>query len=483
MNLGRFVSVKNIVYLIAVLSIWSSSAAAVSVGSGANSAEVYIEWSDGFRTEFEVRFGQNEADTTTGLALLQELDRADSINFTLTTQDWSWGVSIEGIEYVEDGVTHYNPGWVGDDDWWHYWNKNSGQAEWSSSAIGADARVVADGDKDGWIYGRSGAPFEIVRLPVYDPNDFAVEVVSYVEGVGVGNDWISGEPFNDPNSALGAPALETTGDGWFIPADETVPVVPVSPPFRAFELVTIGNGGQLTLKFSHPVADDDNNPYGIDFIIFGDAYQIIGGGQGWTNGNPEEITVSEAFAADPGIVEVSQDGETWYSFSSGPYADSFAPTAGRQWDDVNDVWTGYLDPTRPVDPDLNVEGKNLAAMIRAYDGSAGGTGFDIAQVGLEWIQYVRILDDPDSSGTTEIDAAADVSCCGDYKHPHPVGDVTGDCRVDYDDFEMLILRWKAEISGPDDPAGSADINEDGVVDFDDWVLMWDHWMECTWQCE
>lgn len=213
----------------------------------------------------------------------------------------------------------------------------------------------------------------------YDSNDFATEAVEYVEGSGVGNDWISGQPFNDPNCALGRPTLETTGDGWFIPLDQNVPVVPVYTPFRAFEVVTIGNGGHLTVKFNHRIADDENNPYGIDFIVFGNACQSTG--QFWENGNPEEITVgSTVWGADPGIVSVSQDGQTWFVFSSGPYADDFAPTAGYEWDQLEDKWTQELDPTRPIDPNLRAsdfDGKTLAEMISAYNGSAGGTGFDL----------------------------------------------------------------------------------------------------------
>jgi hypothetical protein len=482
---GRLMNLWKPVLLIVILMTVGSSALAdvISVGSGVNTAGVYIEWSDGYWTEFEVKFGQDKTDTTTGLALLQELDSAGSIDFTLTTMDYGWGIAIEGIEYVDGALSHYNPGWVEDEEWWHYWIRNAGEVEWSSSLVGSDVRIVSDGDMDGWIYGRAGTPLEIGTISDYDPNDFAIEVVEYVEGDGVGSDWITKQPFNDPNAALGKPALETTGDGWFIPVTEKVPVVPLYPPFRAYELVTIGNGGHLTVKFSHPIANDENNPYGIDFIIFGDAYQIIGEGQEWSNGNPEDTLVSVSVTSEPGIVAVSQDGESWYYFTSGPYADGFAPTAGRQWDDVNDLWTEELDPTRPVDPNLNVGGMSLAEMITAYDGSAGGTGFDIGELGLQWIQYIRIEDDPNSEVTTEIDAIADVSCCGDYKHPYPVGDLNKDCRVDYDDFDLMILYWKTEIGSSDDPAVIADINGDGIVNFDDWLLMADNWLECTWQCE
>ena len=64
-----------------------------------------------------------------------------------------------------------------------------------------------------------------------------------------------------------------------------------------------------------------------------------------------------------------------------------------------------------------------------------------------------------------------------------MGDLNKDCRVGYEDFDVMILYWTTEISGPDDPAVIADLNGDGIVNFDDWLLMADNWLECTWQCE
>jgi len=299
----------------------------------------------------------------------------------------------------------------------------------------------------------------------YDSDDFVVEVVEYVEGNNVEIDWILGEPLVDANMALGRPTLETTGDGWSIPLDANVPVVPIYQPFRIFEIVSVGDGGYLTSKFNHRVVDDENNPYGIDFIIFGNPIQWTSGGQMWDNSNPENFTVLGNILSEPGIVAVSQDGNDWYYFSSGPYADDFAPTASYEWDDVNDEWAQELDPTKPIDPNLtasDMDGLTVAEMIGAYDGSAGGTGFDLQWLdpndyaalavdpdsGRKWIQYVRIEDEPGNSATTEIDAVADVSCCGDYKHPYPVGDLNKDCRVDMADFAAFTS----------------------------------HWLECTWKC-
>jgi hypothetical protein len=405
-------------------------------GSGSNEAILVVDfgadsYAFGYRWEGGPKYGKD---------LLDAVDAAGALEHTeaggfLTTL--SYGA------YVNTGQN----GWP--NDWWSYFISDDGKT-WVGSDVGFATRELSHGSWDAWAYQATSAwppdHLPVAPLPApgatagpnYDANDFAAAVVEYVQGAGIGKDWLTLQPFNDPNVALGPPALQTAGDGWYMPTDVNVPVVPVYSPFRASELVTIGNGGQLTVRFNRPVADDANNPYGVDFIIFGDAYQLIGKGQGWTNGNPEELILAGAASAEPGLVAVSQDGQTWYYFSSGPYADGFAPTAGRRWDDVNDVWAEELDPTKPVDPNLTaaeMEGKTLAEMIRAYDGSAGGTGFDLRwldpkdyaalavdpNTGNRWIQYIRIVDDPLSTVTTEIDAIADVRSRGGHNHSDPAG--------------------------------------------------------------
>ena len=323
----------------------------------------------------------------------------------------------------------------------------------------------------------------------YDPCDFAVEVVSYIEGADVRSyeDPIDWEYYNDPTAALGRPTAITTGDDYGyggIPIEEDVVVVPVYPPFRSFEIVSIGNGsGALTLKFNHRVADDENNPYGIDLIVFGNSRQS--GAGWWMNGNPEGFGVFGDIYAERGIVSVSQDGQTWYTFSNGPYADDFAATAGFDWDEDDDVWGDELNPTRPIDPALTAAdygGMTLAEMIDAYDGSAGGTGFDIAELGLDWIEYVRISDNPVGSTTSEVDAVADVSCCGDYRHRFPPGDITRDCWVDEYDLVVLLSNWLADGDcehGGVAPAG--DVDNDCRVDLDDFEVLSANWLKHTWQ--
>ncbi len=251
---------------------------------------------------------------------------------------------------------------------------------------------------------------------------YATEVIEYVEGEAVGVDFFDGHKFNDPSTALGRPTIDTTGDGFSTgdPTTSHVPVVPANSAFRWFEIVSIGQGGYLILKFDHPVEDSRKNPCGLDFIIFGNAFHTGSGGGFWTNGNPNNTIVSETVTREPGKVSVSQDGVTWFTFTNGPYADDFAATLGRIYDPANPDpllgawnlwWGGPTDPTKPLNPSFSAAGfagHTVAEVAALYGQSAGGTGFDIGQLGLPWIEYVKI-ENLTSSGTTEIDALADVA--------------------------------------------------------------------------
>ncbi len=482
-----------------------STAAPVEVGGGVNEARLYVEWADGFRVEYLVRFGQTETDTITGLELLDLVEAETEL--TTVRADYGWGVAVDGISYQD----HSAVGYAGGDLWWHYWNDPAGSREgWISPWTGAADRVVRHGDADGWIYGHADAPRPTWELPflagyrqyVYDANDFATEVVDYLP-VGMMDDWLNGLPFDDPTTALGRPTVDTTGDDWSIPLDSPTPVVPVYPPFRQFEAVFLGEGGSITLAFNHRVSDDEHNPYGVDFIVFGNAPQAVASGQTWDNSDPSAIFVGGADSSEPGIVSVSQDGVVWYSFTTdpnfmagdpnfirlpadaqdGPFCDGFAPTLGRVYDPCyadtslgawNRWWAEPTNPTLPVDPNLSFKalaGRSVARVAQYYDDSAGGTGYDLARLDLpvdpntqtKWFRFIRI-DDAPGGGAPEIDAVSDVTCPGDYRHPAPVGDVNGDFRVDAADADFVTAYLGHEITGDDDPAAVADVNGDGRID-------------------
>jgi len=317
----------------------------------------------------------------------------------------------------------------------------------------------------------------------YDPNDFAVEVVDY-DDTGAGD-------YDDPYAALGRPSINITYFG------ALRPLAPVIQAEGYDQVVTVGWDGYLIVKFNHKVADDENNLYGIDFIVFGNAFEIIGDDISWSYEDPDNVIIrgdsmGNFVYPDPAVISVSQDGIVWYSFNNGPFADDFAPTLGRicdpnnpqgdygSWD--NQWWGDITDPTLPVDPNIKANdfsGQSVAYMAQIYGNSAGGTGFDLQQLapedyealsidpdtGRRWIQYVKIeCKDPYNIEKPEIDAIADVSSCGDYKHPFPPGDINKDCFVDFLDFAIIA-------------------SEDFTVDFAEISTVTSHWLECTWDCE
>jgi len=120
----------------------------IEVGSGDNTAGLYIEWKDGFSMKFLVSFPE---ESITGMELIQRV--ADATPLTIVVNDFGFGRFVDGIAWEE----HANAGWGGGEDWWHYWTKEGGH-NWASSMIGASDRVVVDGAWDGWVYGRAGIP-------------------------------------------------------------------------------------------------------------------------------------------------------------------------------------------------------------------------------------------------------------------------------------------------------------------------------------
>jgi len=290
-------------------------------------------------------------------------------------------------------------------------------ADGSSAKAVAGCGPVAFGHRAFFTVGTDG-----ILYAYSTSSDFATEVVEYVEGTAVGTDYVSGDPYNDPATALGRPTVDTTG----YPTTETNPVVPVNSAWRSYEIVTVGTGGRLILKMDHQVWNDANNPFGTDFIVFGNSCQAVAGGAYWENGDPNLTTAAAGtIGAEPGIVSVSQDGVTWYTFSSGPRADTHAPTLGRVYEDAAPWWGEPTDATLALDPAFDAAafaGMTVAGIAQAYGRSAGGTGFDVGAHAIEWFRYVKIEDDPGSGATTEVDSVADARVSRDVTAP---GAVTG----------------------------------------------------------
>lgn len=270
----------------------------------------------------------------------------------------------------------------------------------------------------------------LAAVTVRADSPFAAEVVHFDPGVG-------GVPgYDQPEAALGEPA-RATGWDW---APEMV--TPFQPAWLPDQVVSLGLDGVLVLAFDHEVRDDPGNPFGIDLLVFGNAFCT----------DPSyPAGVCGASYGEGGRIEVSLDGVDW-RIVPGVSADDAYPTLG--WSDIGpyDTTPGTTptDFTRPVDPAVGetLAGLGFEAILDAYDGAGGGVGVDLATVGLSAIRFVRIVNDTGAT-TPEIDAVADVAPDG------PVGDLDGDGAVTGADLGLLLVDW----GGP----GIGDLDGDGII--------------------
>jgi hypothetical protein len=259
--------------------------------------------------------------------------------------------------------------------------------------------------------------------------------------------------YTNPATALGPPE-RMTGDG-FAPQV----VTPFQPAFLASELVSIGMGGQLVLAFDHDVVDDPRNPFGIDLLVFSNAfYTDVGGGSG----------VVGSLFGEGGAVAVSADGLAWTTVPL-VVADGAFPTLG--FSDVLPFQTTpgrvQTDFTKPVDPGLRgaaLAGLDWPSLVAAYDGAGGGAGIDLASVGLAAIRFVRISGGASFGVSPEVDAIADVA---PRPTEGPLGDLDRNGVVDAADLAILLGAWS--LSGP------ADLDGSGLVDAADLAILLGGW--------
>ena len=285
------------------------------------------------------------------------------------------------------------------------------------------------------------APAEVAR----GQSPFASEVVSYTAGSGAATG------FTNPLVALGSPE-RFTGEG-LIPGA----VTPFQPAFRPNEIVSLGVGGSLVVRFDHDVADDARNPFGIDLLVFGNSFftdAVSGAG------------VVAGIVSEGGRISLSADGVQWTTVP-GVDADGMFPTLGYLDVGPYAVTAGVVesDFLRPVDPTIslgNLAALNYKSLVARYDGSGGGAGIDIGALGLHSVRFVRIEGPTVSGFSPEIDAFADVA-------PLPADpDLNGDGLVNASDIAMLLSAW-----GSADPA--ADLDAGGSVGAADLAILLSAW--------
>jgi hypothetical protein len=214
---------------------------------------------------------------------------------------------------------------------------------------------------------------------------YAVGIVSY----DAGSTPTAG--FTTAFAALGSPE-RFTGEGSF----PTV-VSPFSPPFLSSEIVSVGEGGHITLRLSHYAVPQAGGP---EIGVFENVGLI-------DTSFPDGVASSPAmaFGIDSATVDVSADGMNWVSLGNVTFdvpvngytdlSNPFADAAGNTPSDFQRAFSGDLNSFSG----LRYSDAAGPDMLDLLAGSGGGKWLDISGTGLSQVGFVRfsVSDDMDAN--------------------------------------------------------------------------------------
>jgi hypothetical protein len=202
-----------------------------------------------------------------------------------------------------------------------------------------------------------------------------------------------------PAAALGSPE-RLTGEGSFPGV-----VSPFNPPFLSSEIVSVGEGGHLTLRLSHYAIPQAAGP---EIGVFENVGLIDTSFPNGVAGSP-----AATFGIDSAVVDVSADGTSWVSLGNIAFdvpangyndvTDPFASTAGSAPSDFQKPFTGELDSFSGLryfdaaNPD----------MLELLAGSGGGTWLDISATGLRHVGFIRFSVADDLNATSRLNFELD----------------------------------------------------------------------------
>jgi hypothetical protein len=238
---------------------------------------------------------------------------------------------------------------------------------------------------------------------------YAVEVISYAPGA------TPSPGFTDSSAPLGEPE-HFTGEGAFPGV-----VSPFNPPYLTTEVVSIGEGGWLTLRLSNFALPQAGSPEIGVFTNAGLSDNDFPNGQA---GSPPGT-----FGVDQALVQVSKNGMDWESLGTKTFdvpangytdlTDPFSGTPGSSLTDFQQPWIGSLSSFAG----LPYSHANNPDILDLLAGSGGGTWLDISGTSLSQVGYIRFSvadDDTSEEMNFELDAVSIArSAMGEATIPEP----------------------------------------------------------------
>ena len=260
---------------------------------------------------------------------------------------------------------------------------------------------------------------------------WADSVVSYSQTNGVTG-------FTDPTVALGPPVGIS-------------PDVPVNTLNSAAQVVSLGTpGGQVTLSFNTPITDDPNNAFGMDFIIYSNAF--------WVGNDPDRRF------QEPGIVEISPDGTNWYLIPGSRNYDYTGGTlpvvnesAGGDNSGDSDILTGSILNPNTTDGD---SGNDSVEYNWGYA--------ELSPTLPEFLDNFVRPDDPHETGMTARSGGGDAfDIAWAIDQSGALANLTSITHVRISPFinrSMTVGLATPEIMAIADVAANVDTDSDGILD-------------------
>jgi hypothetical protein len=237
--------------------------------------------------------------------------------------------------------------------------------------------------------------FFLMFTTSYVRAQYGAAVVSYDAGT------TPSSGFTTASAAVGEPE-RFTGEGVFPGI-----VSPFNPPYRPNEIVSVGEGGHITLRLSHYALPQAAGPEIGVFENVGLVFNSTTGGAGPT---------AATFGDDRAQVDVSDDGLNWISLGNIEFnipsngytdvTDPFATAPGTSPSDFQKPFAGGLSSFNGL-PFSDSSGADILDVLA---GSGGGTWLDISSTGLSQVGFIRfsVADDlnVDSRLNFELDAVS-----------------------------------------------------------------------------
>ncbi|HEY3393421.1 MAG TPA: hypothetical protein VGK58_11990 [Lacipirellulaceae bacterium] len=246
--------------------------------------------------------------------------------------------------------------------------------------------------------------------------------------------------FTTPAAAIGQPE-RFTGEGAFLGI-----VSPFNPPFRANEIVSVGEGGHIVLRLSHYAVPQVAGPEIGVFENVGlvDVNYPIG-----QAGSP----AGPFGPLDSAVVEVSADGAQWVTLGNITFdvpTNGYTDLPDPYWSKPGGVPSDFQKPFLGSLSSFNGLRYSDAGgpdMLETLAGSGGGTWLDISAAGLSQVGFIRFSLADDLDANTRLNFELDAVSIAHGAVGSPVVPEPGTAALCCISLIGLRLQWRRRLPG------------------------------------